>query len=156
FEISVNGGAAVPFDFTVRESADFKAGYLKYTDETGVEVEIFAGMAGAPPDDLSPAETRPETDYFGWFVLCNDRVVAAADKTERTVWGSAGFPLWHYQYNGFVGVASFHARDASLLPWTTTKRDVDQSNPAYRRAVAKMQEATRAWIVYTNDRKADL
>jgi hypothetical protein len=121
-----------------------------------VEVEIIAGMAGSPPDDLQPTERRAETDYYGWFVICNDRVVVASDKTDQTVWGDSDFQSWHYQYNGFIGVVSFSSKDPNLLPWTTTKRDVDGSNATYRRAIEKMKDATRSWIKYTNDRKADI
>jgi len=112
-------------------------------------------VASPPPDDLEPSE-RSETGYYGWFVLCNDRVVLPANRTERTVWGDEGFPRWHYQYNGFMGMVLFHTSDPNLLPWTTTKRDVDESSPLYRRAVNKMKKATRPWIEYTNQRKADL
>ena len=105
--------------------------------------------------ELEPSD-RSETGYYGWFVLCNDRIVLPADKTERTVWGDEGFPRWHYQYNGLMGMVLFHARDPNLLPWTTTKRDVDESSPLYRRAVNEMKKATRPWIEYTNQRKADL
>lgn len=156
FEISINGREMEGFPFTVRESPDFKPIRLKYEDDTGVEVEIIAGMAGAPPDSLEPTERRMETDYYGWFVLCNDRVVVASDKTNQTVWGDGDFQSWHYQYNGFIGFVSFSSKDPNLLPWTTTKRDVDRSNLTYRRAIEKMKDATRSWIKYTNDRKADI
>lgn len=156
FAISLNGTRVEGFPFAVGESDDFKPIHLQYTDESGIEVDIVAGMAGAPPEDLQPTEQRAETDYYGWFVLCNERVIVAADKGRQTVWGDNGFPAWHYQYNGFIGVVSFHSRDPRLLPWKTTKRDVDDSNPAYRRAIEKMKEATRAWIKYTNDRRANI
>jgi hypothetical protein len=155
FRIELNGLRVPSYAFTIRESADFQPVHLTYTDGD-VEVEIIAGMAGPPPDDLEPSEALPETDYFGWFVLCNDRVVVPSDKTGKTVWGNEGFPVWHYQYNGFIGMVSFHARDAKLLPWTTTKRDIDQTSVVFRRAVGKMKETTRPWINYTSDRKADL
>lgn len=156
FEIFLNGRKIEGFPFTVRESEEFKPIRLQYTDEAGVEVEIIAGMAAAPPDDLNPTERRSETEYYGWFVLCNDRVVVASDKTDKTVWSDGGFPSWHFQYNGFIGVVSFHSKDPNLLPWTTTKRDIDDSNGTYRRAVEKMKEVTRPWIKYTHDRKSDL
>lgn len=50
----------------------------------------------------------------------------------------------------------FHAKDPNLLPWTTTKRDIDESSPLYRRAISEMKKATRPWIEYTNKRKTDL
>ena len=155
FEIYINQRLITGFNFTVRESADFKPVRVSYEDESGVEVEIIAGMSGAPPDDLAPADHRV-ADYYGWFVICNDRVIVAGDKTDQTVWGDGDFPTWHYQYNGFLGVVSFSSKDPNLLPWTTTKRDVDGSNPTYRRAIEKMKDATRSWIKYTNDRKSDL
>lgn len=156
FQVSVNGRKMMPFAFTVKESQHFKPLRLRYVDETGVEVEIIAGMSGNPPDDLQPIDQRPEAEYYGWFVVCNERVVVAADKSEQTVWGVAGFPSWHFQYNGFIGVVSFESKDPKLLPWKTTKRDVDVTNGAYRRAVEKMKDVTRAWINYTNERKSDM
>ena len=144
------------------ESDDFKAAKIEYEDD-GVQVMIAAGMEGPPPDDIDPqdlADTSSgrtgERDRWGWFVLCNDRVVLAANKTKRTVWDTDGMPAWHNQYNGFLGIASFRARDPGKLPWTTTKRDVDDSDPIYQRAVAKMKSLTRTWITYTQQRKKNL
>jgi hypothetical protein len=156
FSITVNDTPVVGFRFAVREGADIKPLRTAYVDETGVRVEIIAGMAGPPPDDLGPTERRPEADYYGWFVLCNDRVIVASDKSEQTGWGEGGGPLWHFQYNGFLGIVDFVAEDPTLLPWRTTKRDVDDTNPTYRRALVKMREAARAWVKYTNDRRVDI
>ena len=154
FKISINGKDLTGYGYAVKEGDEFKSHRTSYQDE-GVNVEIIAGMAAPPPSDLEPSD-RPEIGYSGWFVLCNDRVVLPADHTEHTVWGNEGFPVWHYQYNGFMGMAIFSSSDPNLLPWTTTKRDVDESSPLYRRAVNKMKEATRPWIEYTNQRKANL
>ena len=154
FTISINGKDLAGYGYAVKEGDEFKSHRTSYHDE-GVNVEIIAGMAAPPPSDLEPSDRR-EIGYYGWFVLCNDRVVLPTDHTERTVWGNEGFPVWHYQYNGFMGMALFNSSDPNLLPWTTTKRDVDESSPLYRRAVSKMKEATRPWIEYTNQRKADL
>lgn len=156
FSITVNGIPVAGFRFAVREGENIKPLRTHYVDETGIRVEIIAGMAAAPPDDLSPTERRSETDYYGWFVLCNDRVIVASDKGEQTGWGESGGPLWHYQYNGFLGIVNFVADNPTLLPWRTTKRDVDDTNPAYRRALVRMREVARAWVKYTNDRRVDL
>jgi hypothetical protein len=156
FAIFINGKKIHGFEFTVRQSDEFKPIRTCYADESGVQVEIIAGMAGAPPDELQATEGRSDTDYFGWFVLCNDRVILAADKSNRTVWGDGDFPAWHYQYNGFVGMVLFNSKDPNLLPWRTTKRDVEGNSPVYRRAVERMKDATRPWIKYTNDRRANL
>ena len=133
---------------------------IKYDDsiDTDVQIDIKAGMAEPPPDDDSAEATQSlrEVDYYGWFVSCNDRIVLAGDKTIRTVWGDDSFPIWHPQYNGFLGIVNFQCSDPSKLPWTTTKRDLDTASELYRRALIKMKEVTRQYISYTNARKADL
>lgn len=156
FSITINGIPVAGFRFAVREGEDIKPLRTQYVDETGVRVEIIAGMAAPPPEDLNPTERRSETDYYGWFVLCNDRVIVASDKGEQTGWGEGGGPQWHYQYNGFLGMVEFAADDPTLLPWRTTKRDVDDTNPAYRRALVRMREVARTWVKYTNDRRVNI
>ena len=155
FEISINEARLDGYGYVLKEADDFKA-YRDSYEDGDVAVEIIAGMSAAPPSDLGPSERAGDTEYYGWFVFCNDRVVLAADKSDRTVWGDEKFPRWHYQYNGFMGMVLFQSRDPNLLPWTTTKRDVDESSSVYRRAVSKMKTVTRPWIEYTNQRKADL
>jgi len=156
FEIRINELPITGFRFAVREGEEIKPLRSRYRDETGVDVEIVAGMAAPPPDDLGPTERRSETEYYGWFVVCNDRVIVASDKRDQTGWGSASVPVWHSQYNGFLGMVEFSADDPSKLPWRTTKRDVDDANPIYRRALLRMQEAAAAWVKYTNDRRVDM
>src|SRR5205814_5680134 len=99
----------------------------------------------------------PEVEYYGWFVACNDRIVLAGDKTNKTVWGNeiTKLPTWHPQYNGFMGLVKFSSADPSLLPWTTTKQDVDPTVRVHRRALVQMQAPTRKYIDYTNARKTD-
>ena len=159
FKIKVNGTEVKPYIFYLRESEEFKPVKRTYIDdETGVEVEIVAGLAGLPPNDISAeaATTRQaEAEYYGWFVLGNDRVVLAADKGDDTVWGDEKFPIWHWQYTGFLGIASFRASDPGNLPWTTTKRALDATSPLYRRAVTVMKEVTRPYLTYTHNRRAD-
>lgn len=154
FQIKINDVAVKARPYAVKTSEDFQP-YRKTYQDNNVKVEILAGMAASPPDSNDPAE-RAEVGYFGWFVFCNDRVVLAADKTERTVWGNEGFARWHPQYNGFTGILLFRATDPNRLPWTTTKRDIDETSSLYRRAVKEMKVATQPWIEYTNQRKNDL
>lgn len=150
--VRVNGVAVTPWNLSLREGGDFKPARVHYEDD-GVMVEIIAGMAAPPPEDSSPEVDMPNRDRYGWFVLCNDRVVLAGDKSARTIWGRNGFPSWHNQYNGFLGIVSFTSAKPGELPWTTTKRDVDETAGVYRRALKKMRELTRPFIEYTNERK---
>jgi hypothetical protein len=152
--VTVNGVQVKRTSLALKENADFVPMRQAYDDD-GVRVEIFAGMADAPPNDTQPEATNRDTTS-GWYVLCNGRAVLAADRSSSTGWGRPGWPQWHGQYNGFIGVVLFSAADPAKLPMTTTKRNVDTSSEVYVRALARMGRPTRDWIDYTNARKADL
>ena len=152
--ITVNGTQVKGTSLVLRQNADFQPLRTTYDDD-GVRVEIFAGMADTPPNDTQPEATNRDTTS-GWYVLCNGRAVLTADRSGFTGWGQPGWPQWHGQYNGFLGVILFSAAESSKLPMTTTKRSVDTSSPVYVRALAKMEGPTRAWIDYTNARKPDV
>lgn len=151
--VSLNDNQLVGQVFDLLVGADFVPVRYSYDDD-GVVVEIIAGMAAPPPTDDSADAKLPHTYRYGWSVICNDRVVLAGDKTARTVWGNDGFNAWHNQYNGFLGIASFHSKEnPAALPWTTTKRDLDLADPIYRRAIVRMKKATKPYLEYTNVRK---
>jgi len=155
FRIAINGIDVQPYRFALRSGGDFEPINTQFSED-GVEVRLVAGFASPPQDDIEP-EARPvmDPDYLGWFVICNDRVVLAADKTKETIWGNE-FPVWHPQYNGFMGLAFFTSANPGALPWTTTKRGVDASNPVFRRAQTEMKNATRPFLQYTQQRKESL
>lgn len=143
------------YKFQLRESDVISPSVEVYQDGV-VDVRILAGFVDDLPDDI-PEELRPgKVERFGWFVVCNERVVLSADKTEKTIWGDDGYQIWHPQYNGFAGFVFFSSKDQRELPWTTTKRDLDATSPLYRRAITKMKNATAPFIKYTNERKNDL
>ena len=149
--IRINGKAVRGWDINYKSGSEFKPMRQLY-HEGEVTVELFAGMVTAPPSDSEPP-THDRDQRSGWYVLCNGRVVLAADRTDLTVWGKDRFPAWHSQYRGFVGVVLFSSRNPVLLPMTTTKNSVDTGSAVYRRAVAEMRKPTRSWIDYTNARK---
>jgi Histidine kinase-, DNA gyrase B-, and HSP90-like ATPase len=156
FEILINGQKVEPHLYELRQSADIAPLKMEYVDE-GVGVEIVAGLSGQLPEDTSPELIdRKNVEHYGWFVACNDRIVIAGSKSEDTVWGNEGFSKWHPQYNGFMGIVRFESSDPSLLPWTTTKREIDTQSPLYRRALVEMKAATRSFIDYSNQRKEDV
>lgn len=155
FEIQVGGMKVPSYSYELREGGELTPASLNFEDD-GVNVRIVAGLVDDLPDEI-PSELRPDkVDRYGWFVVCNDRVVLAADKTERTIWGVDGYKVWHPQYNGFAGFVFFSCDDPKKLPWTTTKREVDTADPLYRRTVGRMKEITDEFISYTNRRKADV
>ncbi len=152
--ITVNGDPVEYQPIELRSSSEFTP--MRETIHDGpVTVEIIAGMYSPPPDDNEPDAMHPDKES-GWYIVCNGRVVLAADRTSATGWGTTGFPQWHAQYRGFIGIALFSAADPSLLPMTTTKRNVDTSSAVYHRAVNRMLRPVRSWIDYTNARKTSV
>jgi len=154
--ISLNDEVILGWKIELRQGEDFAPMRLEYLDEAEsapVTVEIIGGMAAPPPDDVEPDEDDEGDKRFGWYVVCNGRIVLAADKGSITGWGTDGWPQWHRQYSGFMGLILFTSANAAALPLTTTKRSVDVSSEVYRRARPQMRDVTRKWIDYTNLRK---
>ena len=152
-KVFLNGKQVQADIFSLRAGGEFVPVRTSYRDK-GVSVEIIAGMMDRPPDDDSAEAHFPHYRNYGWYVVGNDRVILAGDKTSRTVWGNDRFNAWHNQYNGFLGVVYFHSESSpDDIPWTTTKRDIDLAHPIYRRALARMKKATKPFIDYTNARK---
>lgn len=85
---------------------------------------------------------------FGWTVICNDRVLLVGDKSPKTGWES-----FHTEFNGFLGIAAFEARDPSMLPWNTAKTDVDLNNAAYQSALSSMKSYVTNWRKAADKRK---
>ena len=157
--ISLNGERIPGAQIELRQSDDFAPMRDEYTDEVDgdqVSVEMIVGMAAPPPDTSDPDEQNEAEKRFGWYLACNGRIVVAADKTAISGWGTDGWPLWHPQYSGFLGIILFTAANAIALPLTTTKRSVDTSSEVFRRARPRMRDVTRKWIDYTNARKQAL
>lgn len=143
----------------LRQSEDFKPMRLDYEDEVDGEkvlVEVIGGMAAPPPENSDPSDDDDGDRRYGWYVICNGRIVLAADKTSVSGWGTEDWPQWHRQYSGFIGIILFTAANAAALPLTTTKRSVDSSSEVYRRSRPRMRDVTRQWIGYTNQRKQAL
>ncbi|XZG70532.1 ATP-binding protein [Chitinibacteraceae bacterium HSL-7] len=155
FRIQVNGQNVPSYSYQLRSNTNLKPASLSYQDN-GVNIRIVAGVIDDLPDEIPEELSTKDTERYGWYIVCNDRIVLAADKTEATIWGDNGFRMWHPQYNGFAGFVFFHADDQRILPWTTTKRAVDSSSPLYRRTLNRLKELTAQFISYTNHRKNDL
>lgn len=154
-KIAVRNNSVPSYKYQLVTSDQVVPAVETYVDED-VSVRILVGLVDELPSEI-PDELRPSSvERYGWFVICNDRVVLAADKTERTVWGDDDYKVWHPQYNGFGGFIFFSSADQSKLPWTTTKRELDAASPLYRRAIAKMKVLTDQFTKYTNIRKHDL
>ncbi|MBU2957594.1 ATP-binding protein [Paracoccus sp. C2R09] len=155
--IDVQGKPIKGWSIEMRQGGDFspmRESFKEKIDGEDVFIELLAGMEALPPDDSDPEGDWDENqNQSGWYVVCNGRIVLAADKTSLTGWGTDNWPQWHPQYSGFMGIIIFSSRRADLLPLTTTKRSVDATSPLYRRYRSHMREPSKTWIAYTNARK---
>lgn len=88
----------------------------------------------------------------GWYIVCNGRLIAAAEQTPITGWRHDGIPQYHPDYAYFRGVIEFDADNSSFLPWTTTKTGVDKDNPVYKAALFEMKKAMREVIPFLRAR----
>jgi hypothetical protein len=141
--------------YQLRQNEELIPAVVEYEDE-GVRVRLVSGIIDDLPDEIDE-EYRPEkVERSGWYVVCNDRVVVAGDKTDQTIWGTEDYRVWHPQYNNFAGFCFFTSDDQRKLPWTTTKRTLDAANPIYRRAMQEMRKLTDEFVAYTNRRKEDI
>lgn len=119
--------------------------------QKAVKVRIVVGVGQSSPREA------------GWYVVCNGRVILEADRRERTGWGLIEFeqdrilmPSFHNQFARFRGIVSFDSRDAFQLPWNTTKTDVDEDHPVWRKTFQRMMEMMRPAIDFLNDLDSDV
>jgi hypothetical protein len=162
FAVEVNGTPAKPKPILLRfaapgsDSPDIRP-YVFKTKTDGVEVFLAVGLRDPVPDAERMLEGQTEntigSDYAGWTVICNDRVVLYCNRDELTGWGTAKLPRYHTQFLAISGVVEFRG-DPRLLPTTTTKRGLDFSRPIYQKVLDRMRDGLRIFIDFTNRWKA--
>jgi hypothetical protein len=109
-----------------------------------VKVTLYAGLAARGADgEWQAAEA-------GWYIACNGRLVVAADKTDLTGWG-LGMPQFVPKYRGFLGLAFFYSRNPLDLPWTTTKRGLNQESLIFQRVRTRMATIGRPVLSFLNE-----
>lgn len=145
----------IPAEMPLLRVGDELSPFLHFEEKDGVRIELSVGLADPPPADVSAFGRRPKGASYGWYIVCNDRVVVSADKSKDTVWGRKPVPAWHPQFDGFIGVARFTSDDPQKLPWKTTKRDVEKSNEYYQHVLPLMTRATKLVVDYTNKRRSE-
>lgn len=139
--IDLNGTRIKPQKLPIATSTELEPLTRKFIVD-GVTVELFAGLAVRVDQEW-------EAEKAGWYVLCNGRVVLAADKSERTGWGQPG-PQYVSKYRGFIGIAFFFSQDPAVLPWTTTKRDLNEESIVYQTTRKEMAQLARPVLTFLN------
>lgn len=136
--LTVNGHRVSPFGPSVRQRGPIKP--KRWHGKSG-EVSMFieAGMHSryrATNETGYDADVNKSlTDQYGWYIVCNDRIIEVATKDKKLGFSSA----WHPEYNGFVGWAHFVADDPGKLPWDTKKTSIDPNAAVFRSAFIKLE-----------------
>lgn len=139
-------------DLKFSSSTKLQPGVSSFTFGAGqdaVKVRIVVGVSQSSPREA------------GWFVVCNGRVILEADRRKETGWGlveenGLKIPSYHNQFARFRGVIYFDAKDASKLPWNTTKTDIDPDRPIWQKSFERMTEMMRPVIDFLNQLDADV
>ncbi len=145
--VTVNGRRVPPSRIPIGRSDEVTPA-MELVTIGGVQVNLWAGVTDR---GLKGREER----NAGWYVMCNGRVVVAADKTDLTGWGGGSAPQWHDKYRGFVGLAFFTSSDALALPWTTTKRGIHRESPAYVAVLNRMRALARPVLQFLSQQYGD-
>jgi Histidine kinase-, DNA gyrase B-, and HSP90-like ATPase len=159
FEIKVNNKLVVAsniqtqLDHSALEGKTGIGPYIYEAESDGVRVNLVMGLYENLPTAIEQEESESGTrnkESAGWTIICNDRVVVAADKTRLTGWGEAGVPAYHSQFIALAGVVIFTSNDAIKLPVTTTKRGIDQNSELFGQVKDVMREALKHFTSFTN------
>lgn len=154
-EVRVNGARIDATNLSLLLNNDLNPGvdFITFFEDIPpkVEVKIIVGVGASLPREA------------GWYVICNGRVVLEADRRPNTGWGLMEeeasrivMPSFHNQFARFRGVVSFDCADSSRVPWNTTKTDVDQDSPVWRKTFERMMEMMRPVINFLNELDKDI
>lgn len=164
---------------SIRESYALFLGHIVKIRVNGMEIAPLSIPIGAS-DEITPSITIDQFDGVkinilsglqkyengrwlgntaGWYVICNGRIVVAADKSELTGWGTSGLPVFQPKHRGFIGIVLFSSNDPESLPWTTTKRGINREAPVFQYVRERLKKEARPVIRfldqrYTNSTKA--
>lgn len=115
----------------------------KCLTSSGVKVYLEAGLhqsyrikgVDSDYDDFKDI-IKDLTDEYGWYLVCNDRIILVADKTKISGWATS----WHNEYHGFLGWAHYVSEDPSLLPWDSKKTGINLNNSAHIEVLSFLKE----------------
>jgi hypothetical protein len=140
--IIVNGTDIGPLDISFGKNTASKTFELDT-----VSCVVLAGI-GAPKGKFHTAEVA------GWYVFCNGRAVAFADKTPLTGWGTF-LPHFQPKHRPFVGLVFFTSENPERLPWNTTKSSINQESAVWQHALRIMGAVGKQITSYLDARYSE-
>jgi hypothetical protein len=141
--VEVNGSEVTSPPLPVGKPKGGEVSFEKIETD-GVTVRIIATVA------QGDEQGHLVTEKAGWYIVCNGRVVLAADKSETTGWGVEPNPQFMPKHRGFIGFVFFESQNPLMLPWTTTKRDLNRESAIYLHVKNRMAVAARPVIAFCN------
>jgi hypothetical protein len=141
-QVSVNGKIVEPLDVAFGENTASQAFELD-----GVSSAVIAGIS-IPKGKFHTAEVA------GWYIFCNGRAIAFADKTALTGWGTF-LPNFQPKHRPFIGLVFFTSDQPERLPWTTTKSSINQESAVWQHALRVMGVVGKQITSYLDARYSD-
>ncbi|MFG0409405.1 ATP-binding protein [Pseudomonas sp. FYR_11] len=141
--IKVNDVLVGKFGPKIRDIEILPKRKQKCLTSSGVKVYLEAGLhhsyrikgVDSDYDDFKDV-IKDLTDEYGWYLVCNDRIILVADKTKISGWATS----WHNEYHGFLGWAYYVSEDPSLLPWDSKKTGINLNNSAHIEVLSVLKE----------------
>lgn len=139
-KILLNGVLVPSFQPSLRDDGLVPLQSTNLLAENGVSIFIDAGMHSETrllgELDYKPSIAKTLTDQYGWYFVCNDRIVRVASHEPELGWTTK----WHQEYYGFLGWVRFVAENPEDLPWDTKKTLIDPNSISFRAISAMLQE----------------
>jgi hypothetical protein len=142
--ISVNKKKVGSFGPKIRNPDFLEKRAKNFVSQSGVSVYLEAGLHEnyrIAKFEIDYEQFKPVikglTPEYGWYVVCNDRIILVADKTKITGWTTTA---WHNEYHGFLGWAHYVSEDPSLLPWDTKKTGINTNNQTHIEVLSSLKE----------------
>jgi hypothetical protein len=140
--VKINGEKVEPID-------------IAFGANTASEIFSSGGVAAAVMAGISvPKGKFHVADTAGWYVFCNGRAVAFADKTAITGWGTF-LPSFQPKHRPFLGLVFFTSENPELLPWTTTKSSINQESAVWQHALRVMGTVGKQITGFLDKRYSD-
>jgi hypothetical protein len=129
--IKVNNVPVEGYCPSLRAVANVQIQHETYSDlPGGIKAEIRAGMHGdyilPGEEDYTEKVNEDLTPEYGWYFVCNDRVVKIACRDNKFGWSKK----WHPEYYGFIGWVHFIG-DADNMPWNSKKTDIEPNSEVF-------------------------
>ena len=143
--LTVNGVPVPGFAPGFRGDSPVPLQSANFTTDEGVQVFVDAGMHEAyrltHEQDYVKEDIYQLTNQYGWYFVCNDRVVRVASHETELGWSAS----WHQEYYGFLGWVHFVDPDVVDLPWDTKKTTIDPASAVFRQVAGQLQGFAEAY-----------